>query len=432
MQVAIVGYATDGEVSAAYFASRGDTVTICDQNEHITIPDGFQAQLGAEYLRDMQRFDLIIRSSGIHPHVILESNPGVADRISTSVNEFLAACPTAHTIGVTGTKGKGTTSTLVTRMLEAAGHTVHLGGNIGNSPLGFIADIKPDDWVVLELSSFQLFDITHSPHIGACLMVVPEHLNWHSDMADYLHAKSRMFEWQNSDDVAIYFAQNEYSTEIAHAGSGKKVPYYSSPGAWLNGNMVTIDGQEICTTDDIKLLGKHNWQNVCAAVTVVWQAGVRDIAAIRSVITSFTGLEHRLEFVRELDGVRYYDDSFGTTPDTARVALESFNDTKVIILGGSDKGSSYDELAKTVAANNVRRAILIGNQAERIRASLADAGFSDTTDGLTTMVEIVDAARAAAQPGDIVLLSPACASYDMFKDYKDRGNQFKQAVQALV
>ena len=430
-QVAIVGYATEGSISAEYYHRQGFAVTVCDQNEGLKVPEDYSAQLGDGYLKDLDKFDIIVRSAGIPPHVILEKNPSVAGKTTTAINEFLRVCPTANTIGITGTKGKGTTSTLVTRMLEAAGKTVYLGGNIGRSPLEFYDRLQPDDWVVLELSSFQLIDLNHSPHIGACLMVVPEHLNWHADMAEYVAAKSQLFECQTSNDIAVYYAANETSRQIAAAGAGRKVPYFQAPGAWINGNMLTIDGQEICTTEEIKLLGAHNWQNACAAVTVVWQAGVHDIPAIQSVLTSFGGLEHRLELVREFEGVRYYDDSFGTTPETAIVAMQAFAEPKVAILGGSDKGAAYDELVHVIATSNVRHAVLIGDQAARIQQALEAAGFHEFSRGGQTMPEIVSSARSIAQNGDVVLLSPACASFGMFKDYKDRGNQFKQAVQAL-
>ncbi len=431
-QVAIIGYATEGIVSADYYFKRGFVVTVCDQNETLAVPEDYSTQFGSNYLDNLDRFDSIVRTAGIPPHVILEKNPSVAAKITTATNEFLRICPTANTIGITGTKGKGTTSTLAAHMLEAASKTVHLGGNIGRSPLEFYDMVQPSDWVVLELSSFQLIDLHYSPHIAVCLMVVPEHLNWHADMAEYIAAKSRLFECQTSDDVAIFLAANETSRKIAQTGAGQKLPYFESPGAWVNGNMVTIDGQEVCTTDEIKLLGAHNWQNVCAAITAVWQAGVQDITAIRSVVTSFGGLEHRLEFVRELESVRYYDDSFGTTPETAIVALQAFAEPKIAILGGSDKGAAYDELAHVVATSNIRHAILIGEQAPRIQQALDAAGFHDFSQGDTTMAEIVGAAQAIAHRGDVVLLSPACASFGMFKDYKDRGSQFKQAVQALA
>jgi UDP-N-acetylmuramoylalanine--D-glutamate ligase len=210
--------------------------------------------------------------------------------------------------------------------------------------------------------------------------------------------------------------------------------------------MITIDGQEICTTDELKLLGKHNWQNVCAAVTAVWQAGVRDIAAMRSVLMTFSGLEYHIELVRELDGVQYYNDSFGTTPETAIVALQAFTQPKVVILGGGYKGIPFNDLASEIKNNAVRHVVLIGNPAHgndakhrtaapELKAALEAQGIENVTslvkDGGPSMTEVVEAARSVAQPGDVVLLSTACTSFDMFEDYKERGAQFTAAVKDL-
>jgi len=431
LHVALVGYSLEGHAAYEYYRARGATITICDMNTELDIPTGAATQLGEGYLADLDRFDVIVRTAGLPPRLILEQNPDVSHKITTVINEFLRVCPTRNVIGVTGTKGKGTTSSLIAGMLKAAGQQVFLGGNIGLPPLTFLDELTADSWVVLELSSFQLIDLRYSPHLAVCLMVVPEHLNWHEDMDEYTGAKAHLFAQQTSDDVAVYFAENSLSREIASAGAGQKLPYYRSPGAFVNGNLITIDGQDVCTTDELQLLGAHNWQNACAAVTAVWQAGIRDIAAMRSTLTSFSGLEHRLEFVRELNGVCYYDDSFGTTPETAIVALQAFQQPKIVILGGSDKGAQYDELARAVAAGNVRHALLIGDQAGRIQTALEAAGFHDFAPGGETMTEMIAAARAAAQPGDIVLLSTGCASFGLFLNYKDRGNQFKSAVQAL-
>jgi len=297
--------------------------------------------------------------------------------------------------------------------------------------LTFLGELTAESWVVLELSSFQLIDLKSSPHIAVCLMVVPEHLNWHADMAEYVQAKSQLFVGQSGDDIAIYCAENKTSKQIASGGQARKIPYFAPPGAAVDNGSISIDGQVICKTDELKLPGRHNWQNACAAVTAVWQV-TQDTAAIRTVLTTFTSLEHRLEFVREFDGVSYYNDSYGTTPETAIVAIQAFEEPKIIILGGADKGASYDELARTVAASNIRRVLLIGEQATHIKAALTSAGFTNTMDGGTTIQEITATARSEAQPGDVVLFSTACTSFDMFRNYKERGEQFKLAVQALV
>jgi UDP-N-acetylmuramoylalanine--D-glutamate ligase len=432
MRVAILGYNIEGQASYDYFVSQGHQVAIRDRDAKLSVPEGASAVLGDTYLDNLDDFDLLVRTAGLSPHKILAKSPGAEGKITTHLGEFLKVSPTRNIIGVTGTKGKGTTSTLIAKMLQAAGRTVELGGNIGVPPLTFLDKLTADSWVVLEVSSFQLVDLKQSPLIGVCLMVVPEHLDWHADVDEYALAKSQLFAHQTAEDIAIYFADNALSKQIASNGAGQKIPFYAPPGAVVQAGNIMIDDQVICATDDLKLLGQHNWQNVCAAVTAVWQAGVQDVAAIRSVLTSFSGLPHRLSLVRELDGVKYYDDSFGTTPETAIVALQAFDQPKVIILGGSDKGANYVELAKAVAGDHIRAALLIGNQADQIKGALQDAGFSAFSPGGNTMTEIVEMARGVAQPGDIVLLSTGCASFDMFKDYHDRGQQFIEAVQALA
>lgn len=443
MNIAIVGYGIEGKAALTYWTAMGATITVCDQAATLELPEGVASQLGDNYLHDLSRFDLVFRSAGIPSEVLLADNPDIADKITTTMNEFFRVCPTKNILGITGTKGKGTTSTLTAKMLEAAGKQVFLGGNIGLSPLEFLAELTPESWVVLELSSFQLSDLHYSPHIGVCLMVVPEHLNWHRDMEDYVAAKSHLFAQQTPDDVAIYFAGSAESQQIASGGQGRKLPFFAAPGAEVIEGNITIDGQTICTTSELKLLGEHNWQNACAAVTAAWQV-TQDVNAIRSVLTTFSGLPYHIEFIRELDGVKYYNDSFGTTPETAIVAIRAFHGPKVLILGGSDKGIPFDELAKTVASSNVRQVILIGNTTNsahktvspKIEEALHAQGFDQITslmkpDG-PTMAEIVEAARAAAQPGDIVLLSTACASFDIFANYKERGRQFSAAVLALA
>jgi UDP-N-acetylmuramoylalanine--D-glutamate ligase len=431
VKIALLGFDTEGRASFDYFSAQGHEVTVCDQNPDVAIPAGAGSRLGENYLDDLDRFDMLVRTAGLPPRLILDKNPGVEPKITTLINEFLRVCPTSNVIGVTGTKGKGTTSSLIARMLEAAGKHVKLGGNIGVPPLTFLPELSEDSWVVLELSSFQLIDLKSSPHIGVCLMVVPEHLNWHQDMDEYVQAKQQLFSHQQPGDVAIYFAENELSRQIAAGGAGDKLPFFTPPGAFIERGAIIIGGQRVCGTDELKLLGEHNWQNACAAVTAAWQV-TQDVEAVRSVLTSFSGLEHRLEYIETIHSVEYYDDSFGTTPETATVAIESFDTPKVVILGGSDKGASYDELAKVVKESNVRQAILIGEQAERIRAALDSAGFTAYTKAGGTMTDIVQEAATAAEPGDTVLLSTACASFDMFKDYKDRGDQFKRAVRLLA
>ena len=433
MKVAILGYGKQGKSAHEYWGSKGNEITVCDQNSELQLPENVNSQLGENWNKNLDQFDLLIRSPFVHPREITKySSPNILTKVATVTDEFLEVCPTKNVIGITGTKGKGTTSTLVAKMLEADGKKVHLGGNIGIPPLDMLKDnIGHDDWVVLELANFQLIDIKHSPHIAVCLMVVPEHLDWHTSDAEYYNSKKQLFVHQTAEDIAIYFSENEISKDIARGGNARKIPYYSEPGAFVQNEKIMIDGQEIIDVKEIKLLGAHNWQNACAATTVLWQVSKNSEAA-RKVLTSFTGIEFRLELRRELNGVKYYNDSFGTTPETAIVAMQAFKEPKVIILGGSDKGANYDNLAAEVLRKNTRKVLLIGDQADRIEESFKKVGFKDYMPGGTTMKEIVKNASAQAMPGDVVLLSTACASFDMFKNYQDRGEQFNQAVAELI
>ncbi len=447
MKIAILGFARDGQAAYEFLNRDGNSITICDQNQDIVVPAGTSSQLGPDYLKNLAQYDLIVRTAGLAPHLITAVNSNSIDvlqKITGNIDLFYKNSPTKNIIGVTGTKGKGTTSTLIAKMLEAAGKKVHLGGNIGIPALDLLKNnIQPDDWVVLEQGAFQLIDQQHSPVIGVCLMVEPEHMDWFKDMDEYLTAKQQMFIHQGTNDVAIYNAISQNSKTVTSVSPAKKIPYMEKPGAYIEGSSIVIDGQNICQTNELKLLGEHNWQNVCAAVTTVWQV-TQDNKAIKTVLTSITGLEHRLELVREFNGVKYYDDSFGTTPETAIVAIEAFDMPKVVILGGSTKQSDYTKLAAVLAKSAIRQIILIGNTtnpdyksaAPEIESALNAQGIKQITSlvkpGKTSMNEIVQATQSASHPGDVVLLSTACASFDLFKDYKDRGEQFKQAVLALV
>jgi len=438
MKVAILGYAREGRSACQHWNQSGNQLTICDQDPDKQLPDGVSAQLGKDYLEGLDHFDLIVRSAGLNPRLITAANPdapNILDKVTTSVNEFMQVSPSRNIIGITGTKGKGTTSTLIMKMLEAAGHTVHLGGNIGIAPLDMLqGGIRPDDWVVLELSSFQLTDLKHSPPYAICLMVEEEHLNWHDDMDDYLNAKKQLFAHQAEDNVAVFCATNRYSAAIAQASPGLVIPYMSSPGAEvIEEKKIVIDGQAICDVSEIRLLGKHNWQNVCAALTMVWNI-TQDVAALHRAITDFMGLPHRLEMVREVDGVHYYNDSFSSAPGATVAALEAIPGHKVMIIGGLDKGLDLNELARSVLMHQkeIRRVIIIGEIGPRLVTTLQAHAFTNF-DILkhVAITDIVKHARETAQSGDKVVFSPGTSSFDMFKDFEDRGLKYKDAVNAL-
>ncbi len=434
MKIAILGYDVEGRSSFEYFQARGHELTIRDRNTKLVAPDGIPSVVGDHYLDDLDQFDLLVRTPGLLPSDILDKNPGVGDKITTQVNEFFRICPTKNIIGVTGTKGKGTTTTLITKLLEATGKHVFLGGNIGVPPLTFLGELTAESWVVLELSNFQLIDMKASPHIAVGLAVVPEHLDWHKDMTDYVTAKSHIFSWQTADDIAIYFADNEISKEIAHMSPAHKVPYGAPPGAFIADDTVVIDDQVLCKTSELQLPGRHNWQNVCAAVTAVWQV-TQDVAAIHSVLTTFSALEHRIEFVREVDEVRFYNDSYAAGLQATKAAIESIEGKKVMILGGYDRMLDIDHFGPYVLGRQeeFRKLLLIGASAQRLADSLQKVGFTNYVlkPEAKTMEAVVDEARKLAQAGDAIVLSPGFASFDMFKNFSERGRQFKEVVHNL-
>ncbi|HEY1064414.1 MAG TPA: Mur ligase family protein, partial [Candidatus Saccharimonadales bacterium] len=241
MKIAIIGFGIEGRAAYDYW-HEDNQITICDKDTELQAPDGVASQLGENYLHNLEQFDLVVRSPFVRPDAIVNANSvDIIPKITSSTNEFMRVCPSRNIIGVTGTKGKGTTSSLIAAMLKAAGKTVHLGGNIGVAALDLLkADIKPDDYVVLELSSYQLIDLQQSPHVAVCLMVVPEHLDWHTSEEEDFAAKQQLFRWQTSDDVAVFYPANERSMTIASAGEAVKIPYMQTPGAVVENDIITI------------------------------------------------------------------------------------------------------------------------------------------------------------------------------------------------
>lgn len=432
-KVAIVGFGLEGQSALHYWQEQGAAITVCDKDPDKEVPAGVDQQLGRDYLKGLSRFDVIVRTVGMHPKEILEANPGVEDKITTNLNEFLRVCPTKNVIGVTGTKGKGTTCALIVSMLEAAGKPVFLGGNYGFPALDFLSRLTDDSWVVLELSSFMLYDIKYSPHIGVCLMIKPEHLDWHGDANDYYEAKKNLFRWQTAKDTAIYYADSLHSHDIASVSPGRKIAFGAEPGAYVFADKIMIDQEVLCKTSELKLLGKHNWQNVCAAVTAIWQV-VQTPDAIRQILTNFTGLPHRLEFVREVAGIKYFNDSFASDPYATEAAIEAIPGDKVLIVGGYERLLPLETFAQTIKTNSrhIRGLLVIGQSAARVGEALQKIGYGHfQLSSAKTMPGIVTAARAMAKKGDSVVLSPGFASFDMFENFEVRGNQFREVVHRL-
>lgn len=449
MNVAVVGYGEQGRSSFEYWFNKNNVVFICDQNPDLKLPSGASKKLGTNYLSNLHEFDVIVRSPSVHPKTILEANsnhPEIIDKITSNTEEFFNVCK-APIIGVTGTKGKGTTTMLIARILEEADKKVYVGGNIGTPPLDLLKNsITEEDYVILELANFQLIDMKHSPHIAVCLMIVDEHLDWHTDMYEYIHAKQQIFVHQQPNDIAVYNANNVYATEIstvspAHTKIGYDAPEDDIPaeftdGVYVDGKHIKIYGKNVLSLDDIKLKGRHNLQNICAAIASTWDIINHNPHIIKKAVAGFVGLPHRLETIGTFNGITFIDDSFGTNPATAEVAIKAYSEPKVLILGGSEKYNDFSDLISTINNSNIRHIVAIGEMGPKIISLIENSPnhqaipytMIDTTQ---TMKDIVLACIQYAQHGDVVLLSTACASFDMFQDYQDRGNQFKEQVKDL-
>lgn len=428
-KVAVIGAGVEGVSSTQFFKKQGANVTILDKKN------------GKDYLKNLDQYDIIVRSPGVKLSVLHQVLPKESySKITSNIKLFFEECP-AKIIGVTGTKGKGTTATLIYEMLKKDGRDAYIGGNIGGPPLDFLEKLTKDSWVVLELSSFQLQDLTKSPYIAVLLMITSEHLDYHKDTNEYVEAKRNIVHYQTASDAAIinrdYPASNESDVhtharvfQVSRERESGQGCYVKDRAVWVKQNGIE---KKIIDIKDIFLPGEHNLENVCAAVMAATLAGVSKNAIV-GVLREFRGLEHRLELVGEVRGVWYYDDSFSTTPETAIAAILAFKQPEILILGGSSKGSDFSQLGEYIRQSpNIKAIIGIGIEWPRIKERIRnqESGIM-VVEGARDMQQIVQAAAKIAEPGDVVLLSPACASFGMFKNYKDRGEQFKKEVRKLL
>ena len=340
-------------------------------------------------------------------------------------------------IAVTGSDGKTTTTTIIAQLLRAAGHTVHVGGNIGHPLLAEAGSIRPTDWAVLELSSFQLMTMTRSPHIAVLTNLAPNHLDVHKSMEEYIWAKENIFRHQQPGDIAVFNLDNAITRELSAHAPGRAL-YFSrreepENGVFLRGNAVISrrDGRErqIMTTEDIRLPGVHNVENYMAAIAAV--DGLVPDDVIRTFARAFNGVEHRIELVRTWRGVRFYNDSIASSPSRTIAGLRSFKEKVILIAGGYDKHIPFDVLGPEVV-EHVKLLILCGATADKIRAAVEQApgywpGHPEILD-VTPFQRAVETARDRAVPGDVVTLSPACAAFDQFKNFMERGKTFKSIV----
>ena len=427
MKIAIVGYGVEGQANYRYYSKDAShKITIFDHNSELVIPEGVQAVLGPDAFEKLADYDLVLRSPAIPP-----SNLQTSGKVWSGTNEFFAKCP-ADIIGVTGSKGKGTTSSLIASILGAAGRKVWLVGNIGLPALDIIDQVLPDDIVVYELSSFQLWDIEKSPKTAVVLFIEPDHLNVHKDMAEYVAAKANITKFQAVGDLLIFNTQNEFSSEIGASSVARKLGFATQSTTHIKDNNFYYGEQKMCSVHVLQIIGDHNITNAIAAIDAAWQY-TQDLVAIEQGLHAFRGLPHRLAFVRRVGDIDYYDDSIATTASSTVAALQSFSQRVVLILGGSDKGNDYLPLLKQIIISGGLRAIVtIGTNGAQIVGLLDDHSLAlQHHVGSKDMKEIVAVAASIAQPGDVVLLSPAAASFDMFKSYADRGDQFVSAVNNL-
>jgi len=450
--VAVLGFGQEGKAVTTYLLKHGIKPVLFDarpwdeweEKDKQYIRDlGVNFIFHPDWLKEFKGFDVAFRSPGIRLVDINEATKKlrVKPTVTSQTKWFFEHC-SCRIIGVTGTKGKGTTATLISEILKSKSQTqnskfhTYLTGNIGNiQPFEILDDLKQDDWVVYELSSFQLQDLERSPHIGVVLMTTSEHLDYHSDTEEYLQAKMPIVKFQSSEDFAVINADYPGSMEIGQQGSGEK--YYLSRKGEVEKGCYVKDGQLIVKNvanknfqfpiSNFKLRGEHNLENISAAV-IAGALAEADKGTIIKVVSDFKGLEHRLEFVAEKNGIKFYNDSFSTTPETAIAAIRSFTEPLIVILGGSSKNADFSELAKEVAtAENIKALILVGQEASKIKEAVGKVGKfkGHLLEGARSMEEIFKQIKKYARSGDVVLLSPACASFGMFKNYKDRGEQFK-------
>ena len=434
--IAVIGLGVSNRPLVRLLLDYGCIVTGCDRTPREKLDDevlaleklGCTLKTGDDYLSDIQA-ELVFRTPGMHPNnpalVALREN-GV--KIVSEMDIFFALCP-CKIIAVTGSDGKTTTTTLISELLKASGRKVWLGGNIGTPLLPVCAQMQETDIAVVELSSFQLMDMTHSPHIAVITNIAPNHLDVHKDMEEYVEAKKTIYRFQKEADRLIVNADNEITSALRSCGTTRTFSRIGTGDICLTDGVITRDGEKVLQAADILIPGVHNVENYMAAILAV--EGLVTDETVRQVAGSFGGVEHRIELVRVKDGVRYYNDSIASSPSRTIAGLRSFPEKVILIAGGYDKKIPYDVLGPEICAH-VKKLFLGGATGPLIQAAVEAC--------LDEKPEIVDcgnfeaavrAAAAAAKEGDVVLMSPASAAFDQFKNFAVRGAFFKKIVKEL-
>ena len=442
-RVAVLGIGVSNRPLIRMLLARGICVLACDKTPREKLDAevleleqaGAVLHVGEHYLDDVQA-DIVFRTPGMHPDIpALRQLRESGAEITSEMEVFFEVCP-CHIIAVTGSDGKTTTTTLIAKILEHAGHRVWLGGNIGAPLLPQAADMTPTDIAVVELSSFQLMTMERSADIAVVTNVAPNHLDVHKDMAEYVQAKKNVFAHQDASGKVVLNYDNDITRAFAADAPGA-VEFFSrqarpAHGVYLEDGTIFRDGRPIMDAADIRIPGVHNIENYMAAACAV--EGLATEEDIDEIARTFAGVEHRIEFVRELDGVKYYNDSIASSPSRTIAGLHSFHQKLVLIAGGYDKKIPFDVLGPEICAH-VRLLILCGATAEKIEAAVCAApeyqpGQPEILHA-ATLAEAVQLAQAHSVPGDIVTLSPACAAFDQFKNFMVRGETYKRLVQAL-
>ncbi|MGN1302519.1 MAG: UDP-N-acetylmuramoyl-L-alanine--D-glutamate ligase [Clostridia bacterium] len=395
---------------------------------------------GENYLNKLVGFDVIFRSPSCRPDTPqIEAEVKRGALLTSEIELVLEMCP-GTTIGITGSDGKTTTTSLIYQILKEQGFNCYLGGNIGIPLFTKIKEMKPEDYVVLELSSFQLMTMKVSPQIAVITNVTPNHLDIHKSYDEYKEAKANIFKMQNESDLLVLNYDNDITRNFAKEAKGNVV-YFSSKEKLDNGSILD-DGiikdcenglrRHIVNTKNIKLRGVHNAENICAAVAATKRFVSPEIQA--KAVSEFSGVEHRLEFVKEINGAKWYNDSIASSPTRTIAGLNSFDENIVLIAGGYDKHLDYTPIAKPIV-ENVGALILLGQTANKIYSAVTYELKFIKKDlpiyKVNTLEEAVNKAKEVSKKGDVVLFSPASASFDMFKNFEERGNKFKQIVNKL-
>ena len=443
-KVAFIGAGVSHKTLIEEFVGLGAHVTLCDKKNSVddfgsyaeTIRRlGIDLSLGEHYMDGFQGQDIILRTPGFEYYQKpLQDAIAAGTLVTSEVELFFDYCP-CEIVGVTGSDGKTTTTTLISKFYEAAGRKVHLGGNIGAALLPMLPDVAPEDVAVVELSSFQLISMRKSPKIAVVTNVTPNHLDHHKDMQEYIDAKRNILLHQVPPCREVLGYENDITRSMVPDCKGKQVWFTrlhdTDNGAFLRGDGMLCMAEDGVVTPflaqkDIKLRGLHNIENLLAAAAAVW--GEVPVEAIQKVGSTFTGVEHRIEPVRVLDGVTYYNDSIGTSPTRTIAGLRSFDQKVILIAGGYDKHIPYEPLAPEVIAH-VKDLVLMGATGPRIEKAVCE--HPDFAASGLTIQHAVELARAAAQPGDIIILSPASASFDLYPNFEVRGREFKKIVNEL-